>query len=267
MKIALVQLALGEFYYQSWDSFHSLTKQNFLPNHDVTIHLFTDAEKVAVRKGVELHKISSRKWPEPTFLKYSCVLQAIKDNDYDYVYYLDSDNVCEAPVPEALAKDDFSIISPTSWGAKYAGAFFGGKTKFVTKFCKLVQKEVDKIFRGEKFPDRENDEELMCKCEVLGCNVTTYPLNDVFCWYIHGNDHSNFWISQAEKDFVKSHGYDMYVDFGFLKGEALINENLKLICVLDYKSYSTYGRLEQIAPKRYRIAWQDPSYGISYLDM
>lgn len=268
-KIAIVQIALGEQYYDFWQQSINLNKKHFFPNEDVDFYLFTDYRKY--RKGIKktcVKEVEGEKWPFINYLKYLYILDVLNEfQGYDYIFYLDSDNVCEVPVPEEILEKEFVMLRVTSWGVKYAGAFFGGKTDQVKLFCESIKPEIEKIFEAKAFPARENDEALLEKIDRLPINVFLYHFDSIFSWYIHGNRFSEKWISQYEKDFVKSHNYNIYCEFSKLKGHCIFDIKRKLVSVLDWKSYSHYGRLIHLQNNKFLIKWENEDFGEDEIDI
>lgn len=262
-KVAVVQIALGEQYYDFWQQSINRNKRHFLPDEDVDFFLFTDYKKhTKGTKNVFVKEVEGEKWPFINYLKYLYVLEVLeKFQDYDYIFYLDSDNVIESPIPKEVLEKEFVMLRVTSWDVKYAGAFFGGETSKVKLFCEHIKPEIEKIFNAEIFPARENDEALLEKIEELPINVFLYNFDSVFSWYIHGNKFSEKWISQYEKDFVKSHNYNTYYKFARLEGNCIFDLKRKLVSVLDWKSYSHYGRLIHIEGNKYLIKWENSDFG------
>lgn len=262
-KIAVVQIALGEQYYDFWQQSINRNKRHFFLNENVDFFLFTNYKKFAKSiDSVFVEEVEEEKWPFINYLKYLYLLKVLeKFQGYDYIFYLDSDNVIESPVPKEILEKELVMLRVTSWGAKYAGCFFGGEISKVKLFCEYIKPEIEKIFNAESFPARENDESLLEKVDDLPINVFLYNFDSVFSWFIHGNKFSEKWISQYEKDFVKSHNYNTYWKFRKLEGNCIFDLKRKLVSVFDWKSYSHYGRLIYMKDNEYLIRWENPSFG------
>lgn len=267
-KIALVQIAIGEAYYDFFEKFYPLNKRNFLPNKDVDVHLFTDYSRyVRSREKVFVHEVKSWRWPHINFLKYLYCLEILERGGYDYIFYLDTDNVFESPVPINLLDNDFSLLRVHCWESKYAGAFWGGKAGAVKIFCEALKKDILPIMNGDRFPEKENDEALIQKIDHLSIKAHEYNFEEVFSWGLHGRRFSPQWISQVEKDFEECHQYGEYRKFSRLEGRCIIDLDTKLVSVFDWKSYSHYGRLKHIGDNKWEIRWKDEKFGRDIIEL
>lgn len=267
MKIAVVQLGYNKLYRELCDKYFPINKENFFPDEEVDFHVCTNVDSPSIKwRGQYVHKNNYEGvWPEPTFMKFEGVLESIKDRDYDRVFYLDADNYFDddfcLKCPVTLLDNAFSIISPTTWSAKYGGYFWGGKTEYVKQFCTHIKNRVNGILGGYEFPLRDNDEEYFSWLEDVKFPVFTYS------HYSALNDSETRWIRLVEKDYSEAHSHKRYVDFGHTKGYASINFSMRLIGVLVTHSFSIYGRLEEIGDNLYEITWQDPMLPKSFLNL
>lgn len=270
MKIALVQIALGEKYYSFWERSFFSNKKHFLPNEDVDFFLFTDYKKFSrSKKNLYIKEVEGEKWPFINYLKYIYILEVLNTfkDTYDYIFYLDSDNVFESNVPQDILDKNFVLLRVTSWDVKYAGAFFGGKSKCVEQFCKSISPKIQSIFDGEEFPARENDEALLETIDNAPFIFSTYDFDSVFSWFPHNNEFSEKWISQYDKDFVESHNYNEYKKFNKLEGHCIFDLKRKLVSVLDWKSYSHYGRLIHLQDNKFLIKWENKDFGEDKIEL
>lgn len=268
MKIALVRMAIGDRYYEFYDSFYEVTRENFFPEHEVDIHVFTDYENITPRKNQVVHKVPPGiMCPEPCFRRYEWTLEVIEQGDYDFVFQMDVDNFVDMPPPHELLQDGFSIIHPTTWGAKYGAGFWGGITEFVRRFCMRMKAEADKIFNFEVIPTWAGSEEFLYHCEKLGCKVRCYS------WGMTARkiDYPvclSKWIVQIDKNQVVCRKFQKkFVKFEFFSGPVLINERMRVILCFEKRSHNHYGRYEEIEPGKLKITWQEERYGVSYLNL
>lgn len=269
MKIALIRVATGEKYWSFYDLFYEITRENFFPEHELYTHVFTDCDRVTPRKNQIVHKVSSDiRWPEPCFRRYEWTLEAMKSDDYDYVYMMDVDNFVDVRPPEALIQEAFCVVSPTGWCVEYGGGFWGGAAEFVRRFCLKMKADIDRIFHFDRLPKGTNDEEFMYHCEELGCQLKKFPwpemhrcLGDPPC--------SRKWMVQVGKDMVVDRKFQQRkdYDFGFFKGPVLINERMKVVLCFEKSMFNHYGRYEELQPGLYEITWQQEEYGVSWLDL
>jgi hypothetical protein len=251
-------------YYDLCDSYYSTNKENFFPDEEVDFYIFTNVKPTVARRGQYVFvKDYEGVWPEPTFRKFECILEAIERKEYDRVFYLDADNcfLRRALLRKEFLENDFSIISPTRWGVKYGGMFWGGKTKYVKQFCEYVKRRCDRILEAKELPLRNNDEEYFYWLDSAGFKVTKYSYDEVF------DEGGKKWLYQIPKDFQQAHSHRIYIDYGFVRGYAAINYSMKLISVHETHSLSIYGRLENLAEGVYSITWQNPQFPNSLLDL
>jgi hypothetical protein len=264
MKIALVQLGINKMYYDLCDAYYFVNKENFFPDEEVDFYIFTNVQPTVARKGQYVFvKDYEGPWPEPAFRKFECVLEAIENKDYDYVFYLDADDyfLSGALFRKEFIENDFSIISPVCWDAKYGGMFWGGKTEYVKDMCSCLKKRSESILQGREFPHKENEEQLLLWLDDVKFNVVKYPYGEVFF------EKGKKWLYQIQKNFRQAHDHKRYVDYGFVKGYAGINLSMKLIAIHEATSHCIYGHLEELAEGVYEITWENPRFPNSLLDL
>jgi hypothetical protein len=263
MKIAVVQVGINKLYYDLCDASFYTNKENFFPDEEVDFYIFTNVKPTVARRGQYVFvKDYEGPWPEPAYRKFECVLEALENKEYDRVFYLDADNyfLSGALSRTEFLENDFSIISPVHWGAKYGGMFWGGKTEYVREMCSCLKEQADNVLQGREFPHRENEEGLLDYLDNAEFNIAKYPFKESFSG-------KGKWIDQVEKDYRQAHSHKRYVDFGYVKGFAGINFSMKLIAVHEAYSHCIYGHLREQREGVYIITWQDSEFPNSLLDL
>lgn len=90
-KIAILTIASGK-YINLFKNLHKSIFEKFLPNHEKTIFLFTDTDYES--DNVKVKKITHLPWPLNTLLRFYYFNKIINElNDYDVIYYIDSDMI------------------------------------------------------------------------------------------------------------------------------------------------------------------------------
>lgn len=129
--------------------------ENFLPEHKLSVHLFTDSIEYPYvigyeRTGIVIHPIPDYGFPEATLRRYE-IFTSIEYN-LDYLYYLDVDMKISLPVGNEILGEVVAVQHPGyyylgggSWSNNkastayvvpekrltyYAGGFQGGKKDF-----------------------------------------------------------------------------------------------------------------------------------------
>lgn len=105
-NIALVIIATGK-YTRFLPKLLESSAQYFLPDHNVTPHVFTDDPK-SVPFGL-VHPAPRLPWPLPTLLRYQLIQV---DYTEDYVFYIDADMEFVRPVEDEILGDLVATLHP-----------------------------------------------------------------------------------------------------------------------------------------------------------
>lgn len=145
-------------------------EKNFLKNHKVDVHLFTNELFSAPDIGritVFQHIIPPYKFPQATLYRYKIFNDHNEDlASYDFIYYLDVDMEVALPVGEEIFGDITAVrhpgfftegrgwgsgnvhpqstayLSPEYWKKYYAGGFQGGSAKCYMEVCERLARHI-----------------------------------------------------------------------------------------------------------------------------
>jgi hypothetical protein len=171
-QIAILLISTGR-YKQFVPPLLSGIKENFLVNHWITVHLFTDEfqsnlDSFGDRVIVIQHIIPSYKFPFATLYRFKTFLeqkeQILKS---EYCFYLDVDMSVNLPVDETVLGDITVVRHPgfwynNGWGSHptdplslaylapdlcknyHAGGFNGGKSEKFMTMCERLAYNIDR---------------------------------------------------------------------------------------------------------------------------
>lgn len=155
--------------------------KNFLPDHQITVHLFTDgiqhSLKTSDRVTIRQHLIPSYKFPHATLFRYKIFTEFTHAIKGDYVFYMDVDMEISGTVTDEILTGDIvatrhpGFYANNGWGSEnnnpestsalpkdmrkkyYAGGFQGGKTNRYLHMALIlasnIQRDQDKGIMAE----------------------------------------------------------------------------------------------------------------------
>lgn len=110
-RIGILVVATGNYRRFVWRLLNSI-RLNFLPGHEKTMILFTDAP-CPPAPDLEVFRIAHRPWPEITLFRYSIFRDhEQKLKEFDYLFYIDVDSSIEGPVGNEILDDLVAVIHP-----------------------------------------------------------------------------------------------------------------------------------------------------------
>lgn len=165
-KIGLIILATGT-YSQFLKPLVESVRKHFLTNHEVTPIILTDSKEPI--DGCVRLETDPLGWPASTLKRYNVILKhQDRLQDYDYLYHLDADTLCVAPVTDEILGDLVGTLSPVGyeWPKErlpfernassaayvpegsgdqyYCGSFNGGKRDSFLAMARAVAAGVDR---------------------------------------------------------------------------------------------------------------------------
>ena len=102
MKVGILFIATGR-YVVFWEDFYRSCEKYFLPGHEKTYFLFTDAENLSVGDNVRVVAHRFRGWPEETLMRFDTFLAVESElAETDYLYFINGTMVPRRVVGEEI---------------------------------------------------------------------------------------------------------------------------------------------------------------------
>jgi histo-blood group ABO system transferase len=112
LKIGVLVIATGK-YRIFVDPLVQSINENFLPQYEKTVFVFSDSE-MAPQDGVTVLRITNRPWPEMTLFRYAIFRDhAGAFEGVDYLFYLDADMRIVGYVGSEILSDLTAVLHPT----------------------------------------------------------------------------------------------------------------------------------------------------------
>lgn len=120
LRIGVLVIATGR--YRSFiEPLLGSVPKNFLPQHERTVFLFTDADQVE-RPGVRVVRIENRPWPGMSLLRYAIFRDHAEVFDgMDYLFYMDADMRVTGHVGNEILSDLTAVVHPSFDGSPRSG--------------------------------------------------------------------------------------------------------------------------------------------------
>lgn len=278
IKIAVVQLAIGENYLNFFNQSIEDNRKNIsYSNYEAKFALFTD-QPLKDKSPDFLYKIKGDSWPFTTLKKSYYINVFIEDMErqgesFDYVFYLDVDNIIIKKKNHVFLKEFFLFTS--DWTSYYAGCFYGGKTENMRKLSKKMTEE---IWHGDIEntlpPPKDDDEFFLSLADGLGFPIEKKHLQDCYVLVYKKGEEYDGWMAQIEKDSMKCHGLTekIYFEKEGKFGMCSVDLERMAFVVGLYASETKFGLLKKskLGENIFEILWSekwDNIRGENFLDL
>ena len=179
----------------------------FLPDFDVTYHIFTDTihSELQSQRPIRWHAWPHKPWPHGTLMRYHAMRSAEEELlKADWTYYIDADMDIVAHVGDEIFSDLVAVrhhgymsthpyhlpyerrgesqaCVPLQWSkCYYAGAFQGGRTEHWMQAMRAMQQGIDADIKNG-ITAINNDESFWN--QYLATRTPTLILPPQYCWH------------------------------------------------------------------------------------
>lgn len=186
--------------------------KNFLPDHPITVHLFSDAIHLFLEPPTRItivkHLIPPYGFPEATLLRYKIFNDHSNSISGDYVFYMDVDmEITGIVTSEILTGDIIATRHPgfytnNGWGSPnnnpeslsylpaehckkyFAGGFQGGKTKCYLQMAKILACNIDNDLANSIIAEWHDETHFNYFCNYLiGMDFPDWKLTEMLPSY------------------------------------------------------------------------------------
>ena len=159
-KIALFTIAVGKdpVYFDSVRRYFPYNRENFGQNLSVDYYIFTDRTETI--EGVISIPCTTTVWPYTPLLKNNIIADYLESerkwDTYSHLFFIDADFALGDRYD--FFTPEFVFVKPW-WNEKNGGGFFyGGKTGYFRKLCRLFYDEIRFIYENKLPLPRDLDE-------------------------------------------------------------------------------------------------------------
>ena len=259
-KIALVQIAVGSLYKDIWEwAMLHFTKKNFFPEDKVEFILITDQPiNIPGVNIVKLQQDPANTWARVVCSKVIHINNVFKDkwSNYDYIYYLDADNVF-TEVLDGRYKAAVIGVEAYWRGCAYGGCLFGGSAKKMCEFVtwSLPQIQHDLAHHQYKATMDEHYWDTWLRTQGL---VSVINKNNVD-WWVKQEDllnpiykHSGKVFANIAKNNQIAHGFSTFVQHPHWKDYCVVD-----IDNLYFEHNGDRASMSKIENGIYKLHWVD----------
>ena len=259
-KIALVQIAVGSLYKDIWEwAMLHFTKKNFFPNDSVEIVLITDQD-IHI-EGVTVIRIPTDKintWAKVVCSKVIYINNFFQNswNDYDYIYYLDADNVF-IDILDDRYKAPIIGVEAYWRGCAYGGCLFGGSSAKMREFVGWSLPKIEEDLNAHNY--KSTMDEYYWDEWLRGQGVVSVINKNNVDWWVKREELLNPLYNRSGKVFANiaknnqiAHGSTTLVSHPHWKDYCVVD-----IDNLYFERNGDRASMSKLANGIYKIHWVD----------